>query len=82
MNITGNNHWINLDQDIPDWSTTDECEPCFTYKNWKYFLEEFMISSDPRLKDYDGYLSDSFFSGILIKLSSDGEQVKAFTFYS
>lgn len=85
MKIKGNNHWIDLDYDIPDWSDTDECEPCFTYKNWKYFLSEFLRPNTPWgdiVEGYDGQLADSMFSGILIKLSPDCEQVKAFTFYT
>jgi hypothetical protein len=36
----------------------------------------------PAFVKWDGYMSDSYFSGVLIKLSSDGEQYKIGMFYS
>lgn len=33
-------------------------------------------------KDWDGYISDSFYSGIFIKLSKDGEQYKIGRYFS
>ena len=33
-------------------------------------------------KDWHGYASDSYFSGVLIKISEDGEQYQAGTYYS
>jgi hypothetical protein len=36
----------------------------------------------PELKDWDGYQSDSYFSGVVIKISPDGEQYKIGTYFS
>jgi hypothetical protein len=34
------------------------------------------------IKEFDGYHNDSYFSGILIKLSDTGEAVKVYTYIS
>jgi hypothetical protein len=36
----------------------------------------------PVFRGWDGYMSDTYFSGVVIKLSSDGEQYKIGRFYS
>jgi hypothetical protein len=52
-------------------------------KNW-YHLSEFerIDKNSPFPKNWTGYSSDSFFSGILIQLSEDGEQYKIGWYYS
>jgi hypothetical protein len=61
------------------------------YRNWTYDLGEFMrcpADSSPApdslgFSGWDGYHSDSYFSGILIRYpDSDCEQVIAATYYS
>ena len=89
IKITGNGHWIELFYAVPEWNDENEEEPCFVYKGWTYFLSEFMSVNNkvhnpnpPEwLKPFDGYMSDSYFSGILINLSPCGEAVKAYTYY-
>ena len=71
---------------VPDWSDGQE-ELAFKYRDSEYFLSQFMnihnkvYSPNPPewMLEFDGYLSDSFFSGILIKLIDD-ETVKAYTY--
>lgn len=100
ISIYGNHHWIEMDWDIPEWekesAKRDEREPdmeqCFRYKGVKYFLSEFMAvhnhvhnPNPPEwLKKFDGYMNDSFFSGVLIKLGTDENEdcVRAYTFIS
>ena len=62
----------------------------FYYEGRRCFLDDFMTTcpgpwgNPPHFfREFDGYLNDSFFSGVLIKLE-DGETdaVKAFTFCS
>jgi hypothetical protein len=36
----------------------------------------------PEFRGWDGYMNDTYSSGVLIKLSSDGEQYKIGRFYS
>ena len=36
----------------------------------------------PEFRGWDGYMNDTYSSGVLIKLSSDGEQYKIGIFYS
>ena len=66
-----------------DW-IKDDLAPVFVYKNWPYSLDEFMRITDEAdgLKGWDGYLSDTFFSGVVIKLSSDGEMYQVGLFLS
>jgi hypothetical protein len=55
----------------------------FCYRrNW-YHLDQFMaVEGNGDLKGWDGYAGDSYFSGVLIQLSRDGEQVKTGTYFS
>ncbi len=50
------------------------------YRNWVYSLDCFMRSDS--FPQWDGYHGDSFFSGVLIKLSNDGSMYKIATYYS
>lgn len=51
------------------------------YRGWVYDLGEFMQTpKDSPLSEWDGYSSDSFFSGIVIKYSPDREQIKIGTY--
>jgi len=56
----------------------------FQYRGCWYEMGDFMTTqgSTQALGDWDGYRSDSYFSGVLIKLSNDGESIKVGTFYS
>ena len=45
------------------------------YKGHIYDCAEFMrTGNNDDLKGWDGYISESYFSGVLIKLSSDGDR--------
>jgi hypothetical protein len=86
--ITGNNHWIEIEYNKPEWS--DDLEASFRYKGELYYLSDIMdltnkfYNPNPPdwMKGYHGYRSDSFFSGILIKLSDCGDAVKAYWYCS
>ena len=92
MRIITNNHWRQFlyRNDVPDptlqsdFDWTDELDGFIKYRDKYYHLLEFVrISSNaPFPKKYNGYSSDSFFSGILIKLSDDGEYYKIATYIS
>jgi hypothetical protein len=55
----------------------------FCYRgNW-YHLDDFMVSSDEDLaKLWDGVNYDSYFSGVVIKVSKDGETYQVGTYMS
>jgi hypothetical protein len=63
-------------------------EAFFIYKNWCYMLCDFMrirVESlwDPvEFKDWHGYHSDSFFSGILVKFQDNSESIICATYFS
>lgn len=92
--VYGNGHYIETKYKVPDWKEDEhnpDPEDCFTYKGETYFLSQFMtINKDSPfylLDDegntlFDGYHSDSFFSGILVKYHEFGDAVKAYTYIS
>lgn len=56
------------------------------YNKYYYDVQEFMVlqghAGQPKeFKGWDGYQSDSYFSGIVIKISSDGEKYKIGRYY-
>ena len=51
------------------------------YRSRWYHVSDFIMFY-PNYFGYDGYLSDSFFSGVLIKLDDDGESCKIATYIS
>jgi hypothetical protein len=85
IRICGSNRWQEIHTLF-----NDESEDITNYVNHygiQYTLDEFMairkdVSHPSWLDEFDGYLSDSFFSGVLIKLSDCGESAKVFTFLS
>lgn len=96
-NIYGNNHNRPLvygyelsDKEKKEFDYIDNIDEKFTgfrYKNNVYDLNEFerIEKNHPFFNVFDGYISDSFFSGIGIKLNcEDGffEFVKVYTFIS
>lgn len=64
-----------------DWIDADEIDShsFFRYRKNVYSITEFMSIHATRLtfdKPWNGYYSDSYFSGILIELSDDGEMYR------
>lgn len=55
----------------------------FRYKGQVYDIGEFMrIENDPDLAGWQGYSNDSYFSGVLLNLSPDGEKYQVGRYYS
>ncbi len=55
----------------------------FKYRGWWYHVSDFMVNPAIQFMDgWDGYTSDSFFSGVLIKLHKDGETYTVGTWIS
>ena len=91
MKIITNNHWREMEYRLPDWKDNqDELELSFLFKGRRYFLSEFLSLHDgvyipntiEEFNGYDGYLSDSYFTGVLIKLSPSGEGVQVAWYYN
>ncbi len=94
IKVFGNNHWKELLWKVPEWKDDEhnpDPEDCFLYKCNVYFPSQFMtitehspfyLLDENGITLFDGYHSDSFFSGILIKYSDCGEAIKAFTYIS
>lgn len=95
MKILTNHRWRNFlyRNEVPDdiladefdWLEDDRDDGFFKYRgNW-YHLDDFMRCSDSPDSDisaWHGYHGDSYFSGVLIRLSSDGEQYQVATYLS
>ena len=70
-------NWFDLskkEQKEFDWMEEADKESAsfVRYKGWVYSLSEFMrVENDHNLKGWDGYSSNSFFSGILVKFIKD-----------
>lgn len=66
-------------KDYFDWMQEPEIDSSYfiKYRNRYYSLDDFMrIEKECPFYSlgYHGYVSDSYFSGVLVKLSDDGEQ--------
>lgn len=92
LKITTNNQWRQFvyRYDVPekvlnsqfDYHDPDEVlDGYFCYKGVWYHLDQFMRTEFGKLKElgWDGLHSDSFFSGVAIRLSSDGETFQVAT---
>jgi len=77
-----------------DWADDIDTMAFFKYKDWIYSLSEIMAINNavhnPNplewQKGYDGYMGDSFFSGILVKFGSnnfpdDTDYIRVYSFY-
>jgi len=74
VEVITNGHWRNTQYGHPDWvDETDEnaIEEYITYRGEVYWLSEFMRTSFPNapewIREWDGYMGDSFFSGIVVR---------------
>ena len=54
----------------------------FRYKKQVYSIESFLACTHEEFKGWNGYHSDSFFSGILIKFNDDEVSLKVAIYYS
>ena len=62
--------WLNEEQKVTGW---------IHYRKYWYHISDFQVIDPTNTsfpEKWDGYLCDSFFSGILIRLSKDGESYK------
>ena len=62
-----------------DWMEPEDLE-CnygfFRYRSSVYHLQDFVrVTGADELQDWDGYHSDSYFSGVLIRLTEDCDHV-------
>ena len=88
MRIISNHQWRDFTYryDVPasvladqfDYQDAEEAlDGFFCYRGCWYHLDGFMRSES--VPGYDGFAADSFFSGVAIKVSSDGEQYQVAT---
>jgi len=62
----------------------DNSDGFLQYRGYWYHLSDFMNidKNSPLLGTWHGYASDTFFSGILIEVSEDGETYRVGRYYS
>ena len=98
LKIFGNNHNVPIiygyelsDKEKKEFDFLEgeelENSEFFRFKNWTYYLGDFMrLSNNSPFEEcpikFDGHSSDTFFSGILVKYSEDVEFLKVYTYYS
>lgn len=80
VTIRSNGRWIPIEHQQADWS--EEEVACFKYQKDYVFLDE-IIATDPRgiFSEYDGMLSFTYWSGLLIKLNASCDAVQVYYFY-
>jgi hypothetical protein len=73
-----------LESDFDYLEEHDCSDGFFKYRNAWYHISDFMRAPVDMFdgEQWDGYLSDSFFSGVLIKLANDNESVICATYLS
>lgn len=94
LTVKTNNHWrfTTYGADVPASVMADQFEHLgedervdgfICYRGHWYHVSDFMrIEHNADLAGWHGYTSDSAFSGVLIRLSDDGETVMMGTYYS
>ena len=70
-----------------DWLDTEDARwaaSFIRYRGWVYSMDQFMriARGMDGLAQWDGYHSDSAFSGVVIKLSGDGDSAIMGTYFS
>jgi len=90
MQIITNNQWRNFlygyelsesEKANFDWVDDIDSADFIRYRGRLYQLGQFMRAPES-LEGWHGYHGDSFFSGVLIRVSSDGEQYQIATYIS
>lgn len=88
LTIKTNYHWHNFlygyeltdeQKSEFDWLDDIDSESFMKYKGNIYHLDEFMPSDFS--ENWDGYAADSYFSGVLVRVSDDAEQYQIATYY-
>jgi hypothetical protein len=61
----------------------DSLDGFFQYRGYWYHLSDFLrleVGLAVELPAWDGYYSDSYFSGVVVKISRDGERYRVGTY--
>lgn len=87
LTVYGSNREIRIDHTMP---RKGDSRAFFRYRNRRYYLDEFeRIHNNPwrskpvdYMKEFYGVKSESFSSGVLVKLGCSGESVMAYYYAS
>jgi hypothetical protein len=91
LTIQSNNHWRNfayrdevpakiLESEFDYQDPEDTIDGFFRYRGSWYHLDGFMRDGAP--DGWHGFAADTFFSGVAIRLSDDGEQYQVATVFA
>jgi hypothetical protein len=74
-------YWDDLtpqEQRDHDWAEARGCS-FFRYRDWCYCLDDFMVGTVPPSLPghWDAFASDSFFSGVAVRIVDDGDRIAA-----
>jgi hypothetical protein len=63
-----------------DWTDEDTIDGFFCYRGFWYHLSQFvLVPEQSELSEWHGIHHDSFFSGVVVKVSNDGERYRVGT---
>ena len=93
ITIKTNNQWRDFvyRSDVPDsvlddnfdWLDDDVSDGFLNYRGVWYHLQEFITPPDSApFNKWQGWIADSYFSGVLIRFSDDHEQYQIATYFS
>lgn len=72
-----------LEDQFSHLSEDDAPDGFFCYRDYWYHTSDFMrIYGAADLAGWDGYAGDFYFSGVVVKLASDGKRYKIGTYFS
>ena len=91
--VQSNNQWRDFLETVPEkimsdfdhLSDSDAYDGWILYRGVYYHLSDFMSTqgfTDEPVAKWHGYAGDSFFSGVVIRVSDDGEQYQIGTYLS
>ena len=76
-------YWYDLlPKEQAEYSEVFRDSSFFRYRGWVYTLDDFMRVDGSPFYGYDGYMSESFFSGLVVKYSNCGDAIKVGRWYS
>lgn len=75
---------VEVLEDDLDWTDENDVDGFFCYRGVWYHLSQFIRLPEraPMLAGWHGYHADSFFSGVVLRTTDDGEAYQVGTFFS
>jgi hypothetical protein len=82
ITIIGNNQWKEIQYDYDEEDDLGDALPYFDYKGYKYYLNDILRTEHEGIfKEYDGYMNESAFSGLLVKLNDSNDALQVYRYF-